>query len=324
MSGENKNIIKKRPILKQDIAFDYSGTDEVVTFIGSDGSPKKGNKINAGHIPTPKTTREATEGKVTISEALEYLAAQIKNKGGEASTKQRGMVQLGTIEELKKFTDNKKVYTAEVLGALKAAVDLLGLIQIATDDEAKERIIGTKCLVPKHLKLIEGIWQPGDVRMFYGNVVPAGWLEFDGTLCDRTVFAALWDYTNTQHMVISEAEWTMDKLKRGFYSDGDGTVNFRLPDLRGYFPRILDPTGEVDPNGATMKIGDCKLSKNTIPQDGGYTCKGPDTSDHKGYIASPKGDNNSYWMEGAARVFEGDGAYQNYPKYFGIKLIVKT
>lgn len=313
-------IIKKRKIITQDIDWDNSGTDEIVSFVGSDGSGKSGNKINAKNIPLSSLTRQQLGNQTNIEKALIYLSELFTGAGGEASTTTMGMVKLATIEELIAFTDVKKVITPALLGALKATTKLMGLIQFATDEEAKGKTVADKCISPAQMKFIDGIWQPGDVRCFYGTIIPSGWINMDGSILDRKVYVSLWNFVNDQSLVISESEWNTNPLKKGYYSAGDGSTTFRLPDLRGYFPRVQDPTGEVDPDGKTRNIGG--LQNDALQQHG-----------HKIWITKKQGSgvgeawNLEHSEEDTSAVhdiFNGRVATETRSKNFGIKMIVKA
>lgn len=74
----------------------------------------------------------------------------------------------------------------------------------------------------------------GLVGMFPVAAAPAGWLKANGATISRTAYAALFARIGT------------------IYGAGDGSTTFRLPDLRGEFPRAWDDGRGVDP---TRTIG---------------------------------------------------------------------
>lgn len=76
-------------------------------------------------------------------------------------------------------------------------------------------------------------------------VIPSGGLVVpDGSLLSRADYPWLWDYANASSNLRSEAAWSAGG--NGGYSVGDGATNFRLPEPRGEFIRVLDGGRGVD------------------------------------------------------------------------------
>ncbi|GAK43597.1 bacteriophage tail fiber protein [Tepidicaulis marinus] len=73
---------------------------------------------------------------------------------------------------------------------------------------------------------------------------PAGWYEADGALISRVDAAALWQRASQSNLIVSEAFWLSGQT--GYYSVGDGSTTFRLPDFRGYFSRAWDHGRGID------------------------------------------------------------------------------
>ena len=76
----------------------------------------------------------------------------------------------------------------------------------------------------------------GMVAPFVGQTVPSGWLHCDGSLVSRILYASLWTFAQASGNIQTEANWSAGGYW-GAFSTGDGTTNFRIPDLRGWFPR---------------------------------------------------------------------------------------
>lgn len=67
--------------------------------------------------------------------------------------------------------------------------------------------------------------------------IPPGFGPSDGQLLPRSVFPdAFTRISNSPKRVVSDAAWLADPLKRGKYTLGDGSTNFRVPDLNGKQP----------------------------------------------------------------------------------------
>ncbi|GAB5098713.1 phage tail protein [Caballeronia sp. HLA56] len=74
----------------------------------------------------------------------------------------------------------------------------------------------------------------------------AGFLKLDGATLKRTDYPALWAYAQASGALVKEIEWVVSRS--GCFSEGDGALTFRLPDLRGEFIRAFDDGRGVDTN----------------------------------------------------------------------------
>lgn len=77
--------------------------------------------------------------------------------------------------------------------------------------------------------------------------IPDGTAPRDGQELSRALFPDAWEEAQAKGLVITEAEWQADPLKRMRWSSGNGTTTFRLPDENGKSP------GSV---GAPVRRGD--------------------------------------------------------------------
>ena len=84
---------------------------------------------------------------------------------------------------------------------------------------------------------------PGRVSVFMQPTAPLGWLPMTGLLLSRTTYPALWAHVQTVGAV-SEADWTGGRW--GWFSAGDGSTTFRIPDLRAMVLRGLDDGRGID------------------------------------------------------------------------------
>ncbi len=83
----------------------------------------------------------------------------------------------------------------------------------------------------------------GAIVMFPGNAAPSQFLKANGALLSRITYASLWTYANGSGNIVADASWSSNTPQ---FSYGDGSTTFRIPDLRGYFPRFWDDTRGVD------------------------------------------------------------------------------
>ncbi|HFL1375454.1 TPA: phage tail protein [Yersinia enterocolitica] len=77
--------------------------------------------------------------------------------------------------------------------------------------------------------------------------IPEGTAPRDGQELSRALFPDAWAAAQVKGIVITEAEWQADPLKRMKWSSGNGTTTFKLPDENGKSP------GSV---GAPVRRGD--------------------------------------------------------------------
>lgn len=75
----------------------------------------------------------------------------------------------------------------------------------------------------------------GDIIIILGSVVPAGYLSLgEGTEVNRTEYADLWSWAQSNTTVISESEWQRENTSHGTvakFSSGNGSTTFRLPKI---------------------------------------------------------------------------------------------
>lgn len=82
----------------------------------------------------------------------------------------------------------------------------------------------------------------GSIIFVAGTSAPSGFIKANGTKLDRTTYAALWAYAQTSgDIAVSDGVW-----QAGQFSPGDGSTDFRIPDLRGNFVRPWADDGSVD------------------------------------------------------------------------------
>ena len=83
----------------------------------------------------------------------------------------------------------------------------------------------------------------GVIFTFPCTTAPAGYLIAEGQLVSRTTYAKLWAFAQSSgNIAASDGAWV-----QGQFSPGDGSTTFRLPQLGGYFIRVLDNGNGIDP-----------------------------------------------------------------------------
>lgn len=85
--------------------------------------------------------------------------------------------------------------------------------------------------------------QTGDVRYSLSATPRADEIKLNGASLSRTTYANLWAWAQANSVVVTEANWSTNT---GAFSSGDGTTTFRVPEVRGEFPRFFDDSRGVD------------------------------------------------------------------------------
>lgn len=88
-----------------------------------------------------------------------------------------------------------------------------------------------------------------------GSIMPSqrvipGWIKLDGSLYSRETYPDLYNYAVENNLIVDENTWynntsrgsnTCEHISyKGYFSYGDGSTNFRVPDLRDCFIRGTD------------------------------------------------------------------------------------
>lgn len=79
-----------------------------------------------------------------------------------------------------------------------------------------------------------GLLPVGHIYITMGSTAPTGSLPLTGLLYSRETYADLWNYVNTHpEQLLSESAWQTKYIENNgqvsYYSDGDGSTNFRVP-----------------------------------------------------------------------------------------------
>ncbi|MDA0572785.1 phage tail protein [Burkholderia gladioli] len=96
--------------------------------------------------------------------------------------------------------------------------------------------------------------------------VRAGYLKANGLSVNRADYPELWAYAQASGALVSDDNW--HNGWKGCFSTGNGSSDFRLPDLRGEFIRGWDDVGSIDAN---RTIGSWQDSQNRSHTHGGAT-----------------------------------------------------
>ena len=177
---------------------------------------------------TGKPTTLAGYGITDGALAARNIVAGNGLTGGGNLTADRTLT-LGTPTTLSGATANAVTTTSHSHALAAATETVSGVSELATVAEAKAGTDTTRSVTPKGLVDTIGDHMPtGAIVMFPANVQPAGYLKANGALVSRSTYAKLFAVLGT------------------LYGAGDGSTTFRLPDLRGEFPRFWSDGSAVD------------------------------------------------------------------------------
>lgn len=172
------------------------------------------------------------------------------------------------IGDLNAILDNSKYFITD--GTVTNAPSDFGsgggwiTTDLATDNTTAIQIIwgggdsGNERRVWQRQRIVS-VWQPwvliarpalsqiGEMVELPGLIsVPAGrgLVEANGQLLLRSSYPEFWNFVTTSTPFITDAAWVSDSNGGargvGYYSDGDGSTTFRVPDFRGEFRRGMN------------------------------------------------------------------------------------
>lgn len=97
---------------------------------------------------------------------------------------------------------------------------------------------------PTILQLLQALYRAanpvGKVVHGYWRAAPTGTLLLNGATYARANYPALWSYANSNGFVIASA--SLNSSNRAFFTDGNGTSTFTVPNLADLFIRARDPS----------------------------------------------------------------------------------
>lgn len=95
----------------------------------------------------------------------------------------------------------------------------------------------------------------GQISYFPATTAPAGYVKANGVLLTRAAYPLLWAFAQASgNLAASDGAWL-----KGQFSPGDGSTNFRVPDLRGRHLRAWDDSAGID---AGRGLGTVQTSQN--------------------------------------------------------------
>ncbi len=159
----------------------------------------------------------------------------------------------------------------------------------------------------------------GDVELQYKqkrNTIIA-----DGTAYNRAKYPRLWEYVQTLgSSLVSDTTWLSSPGQKGYYSTGNGTTTFRVPDLRAMFLRGLDlgagiDTGRYGNNPGSFEMDELKQHSHSLSYSG-----------PKVGVDYGSGSARSSWTEEQTNVTTtgSNGGSETRPKNIGLIPLIKV
>lgn len=188
-----------------------------------------GIKISA--LPAVQSPSLAYEIPAILNGATERLSVQQVANLVTALIVNGSPAALDTLKELATALGNDANFATTVNNAIAARLK----------KDGTEAMSGPLNLGGNELKRASNL--VGMVAMFVGTTPPAGWIKLNGATLTRASYPDLWAYAQASGSIVAEASWAANS---GKFSTGNTTTTFRIPDLRGEFPRFWDDARGVD------------------------------------------------------------------------------
>lgn len=186
-------------------------------------SIRKGNKQIAGNYLNVNFTNLTQEVEDKVNEITTVGNTQVNNVNTTATDK---INQMDTI-----LTNIIDVSDEKIESINTTATNAVNTVNSASNTATDKITAMTNAI--KQIAQSVGVSVVGAERFWRGSTPPLYHLIEQGQLVSRADYKDLYDWAVKNNLVVSDAIWTSDK-KYGFYSDGDGSTTFRLPDMRGY------------------------------------------------------------------------------------------
>ncbi len=163
---------------------------------------------------------------------------------------------------------------------------------------------------------------------FYGYYQHDNTLIAQGQLVSRADYPRLWEWANAKlgGSLIDDTTWLIIPGSKGFFSTGDGSSTFRLPDLRAMFIRGLDLSAGVDLGRASNNPGDyeadeLKAHNHTISTTSSGISNNDGADPARGSIG---GSINSKGSSGTGKTIGTTGGLETRPKNIGLLPLIKV
>ena len=141
------------------------------------------------------------------------------------------------------FSNTWNLFDVSAMQVEEATEQESGIVRLASWPEVLAGSLAA-VLRPRHMVDYIDRMFVGQLADFGGNTAPIVWIPVDGQLVSRSERPLLWQYALGSGILVPDTDWP---LNTGKFSSGDGTANFRLPDLRGEFRRSADKGRGIDP-----------------------------------------------------------------------------
>lgn len=178
----------------------------------------------AANASTALSTAQGVDGKA--QEALDSAAAAVNSAAAASASAAaaRDRANHTGTQPANTVTGLDEVVRSTVLTGLGVSPDEA----VEAQDSVLEAISKLQGQIDANRTHVLSVsWEPTRALITDGDA------PLDGQALTRATFPDAWAQAQAAGLVISDAEWLADPTKRGFFSDGDGSTTFRLPDYNG-------------------------------------------------------------------------------------------
>ncbi|KQC02108.1 phage tail protein [Pedobacter sp. Hv1] len=147
-----------------------------------------------------------------------------------------------SLTGIKACIQNNSLFNVTVSGTLRFDVVNKSNIYLAAGETIELVWIGDKWLVREYMGNLKDVGST-----FFDYKQRQNTLVCNGAAINRADYPRLWEFAQTLgSSLITDADWNGIPGNKGFFSSGNGSSTFRLPDLRSMFIRGLDLGAGID------------------------------------------------------------------------------
>ncbi len=174
-------------------------------------------------------------------------------------------------------------------------------------------------------EIINSLSQVGDEKLTLLSVAPENWIFEEGQEVSRDEYSVLWAWANDNNLVISHTNW--DAGQKGLFSDGDGSLTFCIPDLRGQFIRVHDNGADIDSDAASRvggdTVGSMQLDDFKEHTHTSYYWNGAASPTQRQNVVSNNGGASSSGTTKGTWISDSSGGSETRPKNMTRKIMIR-
>lgn len=239
-----------------DTATNQKLTSEVSRLEGEIAAhtPPDASLTTKGIVQLNSAVDNASEVLAATSKAVKTaydkaVAAAAKSASADKLTTARSITLTGPVTGTVDFDGSVNVSIPTTV--VSASTSAKGIVQLssATNSESELVAATSKAVKAAYDKAVEASNKAGlplgHIFAWPFPTAPDGCIILNGSTCDRTLYADLFAYVKSKGWILPEDTWQhIASINNGFcawFSEGDGSTNFRIPKFAPYQKFTIDP-----------------------------------------------------------------------------------